>query len=253
MNKHNHSRWMVAVLLIGATTLGGCASHQKSISQDTDPAFGDDLPVYDPWEGFNRRVFTFNDFLDRKLVRPAAESYRKLIPTPARRGIGNFFRNLLEPTNVINNILQGKPEEAASDVWRFIMNSTVGVLGARDVATQMGFDRHQEDFGQTFAAWGVGPGPYLVLPFLGPSNIRDGLGLVPYYLYTDPRIAVGDTAASVALVAVDVVDRRAQLLSTSRVLELQLDPYIFTREAVRQRRLDLIYDGNPPLPDSELR
>ncbi len=248
-----HLRVLAAVLLAGVTSLGGCATQQKAVAADPDAALEQLDPVYDPWEGFNRRMFAFNDFLDRKLVRPSAEQYRKVVPAPVRRSVGNFFRNLLEPTNALNNLLQGKPEAAVSDLWRFIMNSTIGVLGLRDVATPMGLERHEEDFGQTFAAWGMEPGPYLVLPFLGPSNVRDGVGLIPYYFYTDPRLVIGDTATIAALVAVDVVDRRAQLLSTSRVLELQLDPYIFTREALRQRRLDLIYDGNPPMPDAEFR
>ncbi|MDH3639948.1 MAG: VacJ family lipoprotein [Gammaproteobacteria bacterium] len=253
MNKQNKSRLLVAVLLIGALAASGCAGHRKLVSPDADTTLVDDPPVNDPLEGFNRRMFDFNDFLDRKLLRPAAQGYRNVVPTPVRRGIGNFFRNLLEPTNVINNLLQGKPEQAVSDLWRFIMNSTIGVIGFRDVATAMGLERHQEDFGQTFAVWGFGSGPYLVLPFLGPSNVRDGLGLIPYYVYTDPRLIVEDTITEVALISVNVVDTRAQLLSTSRVLELQLDPYVFTREAVRQRRLDLIHDGNPPLPDNEFQ
>ncbi len=253
MYKDNNAvRLLVVASLTGTVLIGGCATHSKT-STGMDPAYADDPAVYDPWEGFNRRMFSFNDALDRHVVRPVAKTYRRSVPSFARRGIGNFFRNLLEPTNIVNNVLQGKPGPAISDVWRFLMNSTLGLAGFRDVATSMGFVRHEEDFGQTLALWGFNAGPYLVLPFLGPSNVRDGLGLLPYYLYTDPRLFVDDLATSAALIAVDVVDRRAQLLSTSRVLELQLDPYVFTREAVRQRRLDLIYDGNPPLLDEQFQ
>jgi phospholipid-binding lipoprotein MlaA len=203
----------------------------------------------DPLEPFNRAVFAFNDDLDRALIKPVAGWYQEYTPMPVRRSIGNFFRNLLEPTTVINDLLQGKFEQALSDTGRFVANTTFGVLGLFDVATFMGMERHVEDFGQTFAVWGAGSGPYIVLPFIGPSNLRDGIGLLPFYFGTDPRIVNDDSETSIALLSVDTVNLRADLLTAGKVLDLQVDRYEFLRESYFQRRLDLIYDGNPPLEE----
>ena len=219
-------------ILTAAGALGGCASNP------TNPA--------DPWEPFNRRVWEFNEDVDRVYLKPLAQGYKKVLPAFARRGVGNFFRNLLEPTNIVNDLLQGKFAQAGSDTARFLVNSTFGVLGLFDVATKEGLERHEEDFGQTFAKWGIPSGPYMVLPFIGPSNVRDGIGLLPYYFLTDPRLAAENIETTIVLIGVDVIDRRAQLLTASRILDLQLDPYAFTREAYKQKRLDLIYDGAPP-------
>lgn len=249
-------KYLLLIPIILPMLVTGCANQQKTASPAAVNQGAVELPDEgDPWEGFNRKMFAFNDLVDRKLVRPAAKGYRKVVPTGGRRAVGNFFRNLLEPTTIINGLLQGKVDQAVSDLWRFIINSTVGLLGFRDVATHMGLERHDEDFGQTFAVWGLDSGPYLVLPFLGPSTLRDGIGLTPYYFATDPRLFLDSTAGIVALITLDVIDRRAQLLGASRVLQLQLDPYVFSREAFRQRRLDLIYDGDPPLLpiDEELK
>lgn len=226
------TRWIaLAVIVLGV--LSGCANNPKN------PA--------DPWESFNRKVWDFNEDVDRVYLKPVASGYRKVMPAPARRSVGNFFRNLLEPTTIINDLLQGKFTDAASATGRFLVNSSVGILGLFDVATKWGIERHEEDFGQTFAKWGVPPGPYLVIPLIGPSNVRDGIGLLPYYFATDPRLAAKNIETTIALVGVDVIDRRAQLLTATRILDLQLDPYAFTREAYRQKRRDLIYDGEPPL------
>jgi phospholipid-binding lipoprotein MlaA len=226
-----------------AILLTGCATAKQ------EPTVNEEIAAeeYDPWERYNRAVFEFNNKVDRNLLKPVAKGYRRALPGTVRLSVGNFFRNLFEPTTVINDLLQGKVKQAAADTGRFLINSTVGILGLFDVATTWGIERHQEDFGQTLAVWGINPGPYVVLPFLGPSNIRDGVGLIPYYFYTDPRIIVDDLGATIALIGIDVVDNRAQLLSATRILEMQLDPYAFTREGYRQRRLNLIFDGNPPL------
>ena len=205
----------------------------------------------DPYEKYNRAVYKFNDGFDRALLKPIAKGYRKIIPAPVRRSVGNFFRNLLEPTTIINDILQGKFEQAVTDSLRLLYNTSFGLLGFFDVATAIGIERHQEDFGQTFAVWGFKPGPYIMLPFLGPTNIRDGIGLLPYYLVTDPRLYNPETSVNLALIGINAVDSRAQLLTGSKLLELQLDPYAFLRETYNQRRIDLIYDGDPPLEDFE--
>jgi phospholipid-binding lipoprotein MlaA len=204
----------------------------------------------DPLEAFNRAVFAFNEDVDRALIKPVATWYQAYVPVPVRRSIGNFFRNLLEPTTVINDLLQGKFEQALSDTGRFVANTTFGVLGLFDAATFLGMERHVEDFGQTFAVWGFGSGPYIVLPLIGPSNLRDGIGLIPYYYGTDPRIVNDDWETSLALLGVDVVNQRADLLTAGKVLDLQTDRYEFLRESYLQKRRNLIYDGNPP-PEEE--
>ncbi len=205
----------------------------------------------DPFEKYNRAVYKFNDSLDRAILKPVAKGYRAVVPAVVRKGVGNFFRNLLEPTTIINDLLQGKFKQALSDSTRLLFNTSFGLLGFIDVATPMGIERHQEDFGQTFAKWGIKPGPYIMLPFIGPTNVRDGIGLLPYYLYTDPRLYNPSWEVNLALIVINVVDSRAQLLKTSKLLDLQLDPYAFLRETYNQRRIYLIFDGDPPLEEFE--
>ncbi|MDJ0956475.1 MAG: VacJ family lipoprotein [Arenicellales bacterium] len=205
----------------------------------------------DPFEKYNRAIYRFNDGFDRAILKPVAQGYRKVVPSPVRKSVGNFFRNLLEPTTIINDILQGKIEQAVLDTTRFLFNTTFGLLGFFDFSTLAGLERHQEDFGQTFAVWGFKPGPFIMLPFIGPTNLRDGIGLLPYYLYTDPRLYNPETSVNLALIGINAVDSRAQLLTGSKLLDLQLDPYAFLRETYNQRRLNLIYDGDPPLEVEE--
>lgn len=240
-NNLNTGAVMVLSFLIIAT---GCATAPQ---QGERAAQTDHVVEQDPWERFNRSMYKFNDSVDRALIKPLAKGYRRITPRPVRRGVGNFFRNLLEPTTIVNDLLQGKPLQALSDGSRFLLNSTLGVFGLFDVATKVGVERNQEDFGQTLAVWGVPSGPYLVLPFIGPSNVRDAVGLVPYYYFTDPRLAIDEIEARAALIAIDVIDFRSQLLGATRLLEMQLDPYLFSRESYRQKRRDLIYDGDPPI------
>lgn len=205
----------------------------------------------DPLEPFNRAMFKVNDKLDRAIIKPVAKGYVKVIPAPVRKRVGNFFRNLGEPTTIINDILQGKLPQAGNDLGRFAINSTIGLLGLFDVASKIGLEYHQEDFGQTFSKWGMDRGPYLVLPFLGPSTVLDGIGRIPQTLYTNPQSHVEDSEVVIGLIATEAVDTRARLLSTTKVLDIQLDPYIFAREAYLQRRLNLIYDGDPPIEEDD--
>ncbi len=235
----------LTVFAAGCTTLSNKGPHTGEAEQEQ-------VNGHDPWEGFNRTIYRFNDEVDRLVIKPLAKGYRRVTPRPVRRSVGNFFRNLLEPTTIVNDLLQGKPLQAISDSGRFLLNSTLGIVGLFDVAAKVGVERNQEDFGQTFAVWGVPSGPYVVLPFLGPSNVRDAFGLLPYYYFTDPRLALDDRQARVALVAIDVIDFRSQLLGATRLLDMQLDPYLFSRESYRQKRLDLIYDGEPPLDEPTL-
>lgn len=203
----------------------------------------------DPLESYNRSMFKFNEQLDRAVIKPVATGYKKVVPAPVRKGVGNFFNNLREPTTIVNDLLQGKFGQAAEDFLRFGFNTTFGFLGWIDLATPAGLERHEEDFGQTFSVWGLGPGPYLVLPVLGASTVADSVGLIPATLYTDPRTTVFNNETSYVLISADAIDYRARLLGASKVVDLQLDPYIFTRETYLQQRQLLIYDGNPPLDD----
>lgn len=224
------------LVMVLALFLSACA-HTGGGSEQAD---------VDPWEPFNRSMFKFNENVDKAVVKPVAQGYRKVVPGGMRKGVGNVFRNLAEPTTVVNDVLQGKFGQAVHDSFRFVVNSTFGLLGWFDLATPLGLERHEEDFGQTFSKWGVGRGPYLVLPLLGPSTVTDGIGLVPATLYTDPRTMGGYTVETYAIVSLDVVDQRARLLGASDVVEMQLDPYVFRREAYLQRRDQLIHDGDPP-------
>lgn len=239
MISKGRARRTLGFLFVVAILLPGCAT-TGSLDEYTDP-----------FENYNRAVYKFNDGVDKVLLKPIAKGYRKVIPSPVRRSVGNFFRNLLEPTTIINDILQGKFENAVTDFARLLFNTSFGLLGIFDVATGMGIERHQEDFGQTFAVWGFKPGPYIMLPFLGPTNFRDGIGLLPYYLVTDPRLYNSDTTVNLTLLGVNAVDSRALLLTGSKLLELQLDPYAFLRETFNQRRVNLIFDGDPPLEEFE--
>ena len=200
----------------------------------------------DPFEGLNRGIYKFNDGVDHILVKPAAEAYRDLVPAIIRTGIGNFFSNITDVLIALNNLLQGKLTSALSDVGRVVVNTTVGLLGVLDVATEAGLEKHNEDFGQTLGAWGVGPGPYIVIPFLGPSSVRDAVGLIGDWK-TDPLTYVDPTRTRNQLYGVQFVSRRAELLEASRILETAaLDPYEFVRDGYLQRRQNLVYDGNPP-------
>jgi phospholipid-binding lipoprotein MlaA len=189
-------------------------------------------------------MYSFNDTLDRYVMKPVAKGYRAVLPSPVRKGVSNFFSNLREPAVMINSALQGKFSQAASDLGRFMINTTFGIYGLFDVATAIGIERHNEDFGQTLGTWGVGEGPYLVLPLLGPSNIRDGVGL-----YADnelyPPNHLDSSSTRTKLYILEGIDIRARLLDAGDILDQAAgeDPYVFVREAYRQRRRSLIRDG----------
>jgi len=205
----------------------------------------------DPYERFNRQVFAFNDRFDRVLVKPAAKGYSAVIPKPLRQCFANFFDNLFELTSMVNATLQGKPKTAASDTGRFLMNSTVGVFGCFDIATHVGLERDKQYFALTMGHWGVGSGPYLVLPFLGPSSVRDAIGEVPDY-FTDPISYITPLKEYYLAYSVRFVDKRAQLLdATSLVEEAALDPYQFVRDAYLQRTRSRITGESAPPPPLE--
>ncbi len=200
----------------------------------------------DPIESVNRGIYYFNDGVDTMFVKPLAEVYRGVLPPLARTGVNNVFSNLNDVIVALNNLLQGKFDAAISDIARLMVNTTVGLIGIFDVATEAGLEKHNEDFGQTLGYWGIGDGPYLVLPFLGPRNLRDTAGLIGDFKL-DPVIYIDPTRDRNATLGLRLVSRREALLGASRILEVAaLDEYAFVREAYLQQRRNLIYDGNPP-------
>jgi phospholipid-binding lipoprotein MlaA len=200
----------------------------------------------DPYEALNRDFYAFNDAFDQDIGRPVATAYRDLVHEEIRGRVRNFFSNLGDLLIGVNNFLQGKFEDGVLDWTRFAFNSTFGLLGIHDVASDMGIEKHNEDFGQTFGRWGAGDGPYLVLPFLGSSTVRDGAGTV-LDSYFDPLSEVRPINLRNPLIVLRVTNTRADLLEASRLLEqAALDRYVFQRDAYLQRRRNLIYDGRPP-------
>jgi|SRR5690554_1553763 phospholipid-binding lipoprotein MlaA len=187
----------------------------------------------DPWEGFNRPVFNFNEGLDKYALKPLAQGYRYVTPDIAEKGVSNFFNNLRDVRNLINNLLQLKIEGAGQSFARLTFNSTFGLFGLIDVATPMGIERKPEDFGQTLGYWGTPSGPYLVLPFFGPSNPRDGVGMVAD-MAVDPVFYVDDRATRNSLAALELIDTRSKLLQAEQIISG--DKYSFIRDAYMQRR-----------------
>jgi phospholipid-binding lipoprotein MlaA len=231
--------WQCALSAVLTALLAcGCASNP-----DRDPR--------DPLEPFNRAVFRFNNDVDKALVRPLARGYKAITPESVDRGITNFFNNIDDFTSFVNNILQFKMSRAGSDLGRMFMNSTVGVLGFFDVATNAGLPSYKEDFGQTLGYWGLAPGAYFMLPIFGPSTMRDNLGFAGD-LVTDPFFSIEKDKIYWGFVGLRVVDRRADRLTAGDILEdAAVDPYVFLRDAYLQRRRNLVYDGNPPQEDDQ--
>ena len=213
----------------------GCASTPGRTTND------------DRWEGFNRGVYKFNDTVDRAALKPVAKGYKKITPRWIRTGVGNVFSNLSYPATVVNQFLQGKPKLGLQDAGRFLVNSTLGVGGLVDVATKIGLQANDEDFGQTLAVWGVNSGPYLTLPFFGPSTLRDAPSRAADY-FLGPLTYIDSIPWEVewGMRAFDIVHTRAELLPLDATLESAFDPYAFVREAWVQQREFAIYDGNPP-------
>ncbi len=212
--------------------LAGCASNG-------DPR--------DPLEPMNRSIHSFNEGLDRIVLKPVATGYQTVMPGFAQTGVRNFFSNLNDVSVLANDILQFKLESSTSDVLRISINSTLGFLGVLDIASEMGLHKHSEDFGQTLGRWGVGNGPYLVLPFFGPSSFRDGAGLVVDSTYTDPLTQVDDIPTRNQTWVVRAVSRRADLLDAKNAIDAAaLDPYEFSRDLYLAHRRGQVYDGKPP-------
>ncbi|MBY6063583.1 hypothetical protein CWI80_03440 [Pseudidiomarina sediminum] len=197
----------------------------------------------DPYEEFNRDMWDVNESLDEHVLWPVARTYGKL-PQPVRTGMLNAAENLSEPSNLVNNALQGKFKDAGVSFWRFVINSTVGVLGIFDIATPMGLDQRDEGFGETLASWGVGDGPYVMLPGLGPTVPTDRGADIAYGYYVEPIDLAGPI--SIFRFSVKALEMRLRLQDQYALMENSLDPYSFIREAYYQNWRDRVYDGNPP-------
>ena len=217
-----------------ALALAGCAT----------PGTGDPR---DPLEPLNRGIYEINDAVDRAVIRPVAEVYTAVVPDPARTGVSNFFGNLYDYWNAINNLLQGKVGAAVSDVGRIALNTTVGLLGFVDVASRVGLDKSDEDLGQTLGWWGIGHGPYLVIPLLGPSSLRDGAGTITQIVLDPQTRWIDDDPTMWGLWGLRLINNRANLLGAGRVFDQAAsDRYAFLRDAYFQRRRSQLWDGNPP-------
>jgi phospholipid-binding lipoprotein MlaA len=203
-------------------------------------------PNADPWEGFNRGSFAVNEAIDKAVLTPAAKGYQAITPKFVRSGVSNAFGNVDDVGTGVNNLLQGKPGSALSDFGRVLVNSTLGILGLFDVASPMGLGKNNEDFGQTLGKWGVGSGPYVVLPLLGPSTLRDSVGRVSDR-YSSYSRYVEHIPTRNSLLGLDIIHIRAELLAAGKTLEeASLDKYQFLRDAFLQRRLSQVYDGKVP-------
>lgn len=260
--------WLLAWLLAGALALGGCASSDEVVedtpgeavggeaevsaadddAMEEDEFFEDD--VNDPWERGNRAIFEFNEGFDMVVLGPLADAYLNVIPAGGRQAINNFVTNWSYITVILNQFLQGKVETGFEDAGRMAINTGMS-LGFLDIAGPAGLEVHDEDFGQTLAVWGVGDGPFVMLPVLGPSGGRDAPAFV-VDIFTSLTFLV-DAGIALPVVIVAGIDTRARLEPAIRLRdESALDPYVFTREAYRQRRTNLIYDGDPPIEDEFL-
>jgi phospholipid-binding lipoprotein MlaA len=225
----------VRTALLCLLLVSGCAT----VEGERDPR--------DPWEGFNRGVYRFNETFDEYIAQPVARGYVAVLHQEIRTRVSNFFSNIQDLLIGANNFLQGKFEDGVNDWARFAFNSTIGLFGIHDVASDFpGLEKHNEDFGQTLGRWGAGPGPYLILPFLGSSTVRDTAGTAVDWA-VQPVGEVRPIELRNTLYGLYFVDTRAQLLEASRILEeAALDKYTFQRDAYLQRRRSLIYDGRPP-------
>jgi phospholipid-binding lipoprotein MlaA len=233
-----------SVVMLSVLMMTACASIQQT----------ERVANIDPFERVNRAVFSFNEVADQYVIKPIAEGYKFVLPEFVRTGVTNFFSNINDVFTGANNLLQGKPGNAASDIGRFFINSTIGILGLFDVASDMGLDKNREDFGQTLGVWGFNNGPYVVLPLFGASNVRDTIGFVvdvkTDFITNTNKL---NSDEEIAISSLKIINRRADLLDASQLIEdAAFDKYSFLRDSYLQRRRNLIYDGYPPpLKDQE--
>ena len=266
MNIKRHfslGRWVLGPLMFWAC-MGFVSANDLPKGTDKDKSFAQAAATVhkakpistaiaaDPLESFNRSMFTFNDALDRNVLRPVAGAYEQVTPSFFRKGVSNFFGNLGDAWSTFNSALQLKPKHTVENLMRVLVNSTFGILGVMDVATEVGIERHTEDFGQTLGYWGVGAGPYVVLPVLGPSTMRDTAALAVDFK-GDWVTMQDDVAFRNSAYVLRGVNQRAKLLKAGNMLEeAALDKYTFVRDAYLQRRQNLVLDGElPDTPDDD--
>jgi len=228
-------RTVLLPALLGCLLASGCASLPNGKPDRRDPL-----------ESYNRWMFSVNDAVDRHALKPVAQSYERKIPRPVRRSVSLFFGNLSYPRTIINDVLQAKFADGTRDTARLVVNTTLG-FGLFDPATHLGLGAHSEDFGQTLGRWGMPAGPYLMLPLLGPSTVRDAFGRVPDE-YSTGRHYIQDSTVKWSLTAVDIVDQRAAVLDKEKVAKESFDRYAFIRNAWLQHREYLVRDGNVEEP-----
>jgi phospholipid-binding lipoprotein MlaA len=224
--------------LLATLVLASCASTS------------DRSEAYDPWEGLNRKTYAFNDALDKAVMKPLAQGYQKVTPAFAQEGVNNFYGNLEDIGTSLNNFMQGKPKQGMNDMARLVVNTVFGVFGLWDIATPLGFEKHDEDFGQTLGHWGAPPGPYFVIPLLGPSTVRDApaKAVDPSWFYNDYL----PDRVYWSWWGLDKVRTRANLMKAESILEeAAIDKYSFIRDAWWQRRRNNVYDGSPPRDKEE--
>ncbi len=236
MNMPSTSR--IPFFLLLTLLLGACSGQQTKLTD----------PERDPWEPYNRKIHAFNMGFDRAIFRPVAKGYDYVMPDPPQRGVRNFFRNLAFPVTLLNSLLQGKMADAFTSTGRFMMNSTIGLLGFFDVATKVGIEKVDEDFGQTLAVWGWKDSRYLVMPIFGPNTVRDFVGRGFYGYFHPVSYAVREHNNYVPLV-IDLITLRAELLPFQADIDAAADPYTLVRDVYLQNREFNIYDGDPPAPD----
>jgi phospholipid-binding lipoprotein MlaA len=240
VKKNNNNFLQTILIFITCLVASGCATVDGPPNPD------------DPFESFNRSMFAFNENVDKYAFKPVAKGYNFIMPNAASKAVSNFFSNVDDIVVFFNEILQFKFAAATATSARFVFNSSFGLLGLIDVASDMDLPKHNEDFGQTLAVWGVGSGPYLVLPFLGPMTVRDTAGLAVDWTYFDPIFRRQTLTESLVTLTIKYIDIRAGLIKASNILDDTVpDKYAFVRDAWTLRREFLIYDGNPPEEFSE--
>lgn len=233
-----------APVVVPAADARQAPSAQSDVSRDSE----DTPDLRDPFESINRQIFAVNTALDEALVLPVARAYERHVPQPVQTGLRNMMSNLLDPYIAANSLLQGKPLDAVSDLARFAVNTTVGVLGIADPATELGLQKHREDFGQTLGVWGVPPGPYVMLPLFGPSTVRDTVGFV-VDVFGALLARFKNTQVRYSLASLEFLKQRVRALPAQQFLDEAFDPYLLIRNGYLQRRSSLIYDGDPPTDD----
>jgi phospholipid-binding lipoprotein MlaA len=234
---------LLLTLLLAIIQITGCATAPASAEKPV-------RSEADPWEPMNRGIYRVNTVFDNATLKPIAKGYKKVLPTPVRRGINNFSVNLFTPRSAVNNFLQGKFGRGFDDIARFLFNSTIGIGGIFDVASAGGLERYNENFSQTMAVWGIPEGPYLVLPILGPQSLLDAV-MLPLDILADPLMHYDNSSVRDKVYLLRTIDFRASLLTAEKFLEDSKDPYTTLRESYLQNRQFKIYDGDPPI-DEEL-